>query len=753
MPPAQIRSAQGSTSRWLVLILMILPGSAAPAKAQTKAYVANTTANVVEVIDTATDAVVATVAVGTGPTRVAIAPDGIRAYVSNTNSLSVSAIDIATDTVVATIPVSGNPGALVVTPNGQHVYVVLSGGEVQVIDTALDAVIATVPIAGSGGGIAITPDGARVYIAAGAISVIDTLTNTVVDSFNADAGRVTGVSISPDGSRAYFVTNGLDIFGSGAGVIVLDTATHAVIRTILLGGLPGQIALAPDGSRAYVGIQAVWVNTGYGAAFIPGRSVTVIDTVLNAVSGSIDLGADGTSWTLQNTAAGIAVSPDRSDIYIAIPRISSVAVVNTSTHVVRQRISVAAGPNGLAIVPDPSVIVTPYVIRAVNDKAPFSVPSTGATAVASVLANDTLGGARATLAHVALSQQSTTDSRITLNLASGSVTVAAGASIGTHALGYQICEIASPLNCDGATVALNIRAPYVINAVDDSATAFPGTTALTNVLANDTLGGTIAKRTTVKLSVSSTVAGITLNVTSGSVSVAPGTPIGTHSLVYRICEIADPLNCDDATVRITVVPNAIDAVNDSGTSTRAGGVAVADVLANDRFKGVAATRTKVSLAFVSSTNAGVTLTVSNGAVLVAAGTAAGTHALAYRICEIASPSNCDQAIVTVTVTSYVVNAVNDFARASSKVAGTALASVLSNDYLGTMRATIANVTVAMVSVTPANPQIWLDPSDGSVDVLGKTDSVIYSLVYEICERTNPANCDRATVTLELSGGD
>ena len=151
------------------------------------------------------------------------------------------------------------------------------------IDRALDAVVATITVAASGGGIAVTPDGARVYVASGAISVIDTLTNTVVDSFFCGSRRAsTGVAMSPDGSRAYFLTNGLDIFGSGGGVVVLDTATNTVIRTIVLGVLPGQIALAPDGSRAYVGIQAVWVNTGYGAAFIPGRSVTVIDTTLNA---------------------------------------------------------------------------------------------------------------------------------------------------------------------------------------------------------------------------------------------------------------------------------------------------------------------------------------------------------------------------------------------------------------------------------------------------------------------------------------
>ena len=91
------------------------------------------------------------------------------------------------------------------------------------------------------------------------------------------------------------------------------------------------------------------------------------------------------------------------------------------------------------------------------------------------------------------------------------------------------------------------------------------------------------------------------------------------------------------------------------------------------------------------------------------------------------------------------------ARASSKVAGTALASVLANDFLGNVRATIATVRLSQVSLTPSSNLIRLDLSDGSVDVLGKVNSGRYSLVYRICEIASPGNCDTATVTLDLSG--
>jgi YVTN family beta-propeller protein len=70
-----------------------------------RAYVANQNSNNVSVIDTATNTVVATVAVGTFPFGVALTPDGTRAYVTNQNSNNVSVVDIATNTVVATVAV------------------------------------------------------------------------------------------------------------------------------------------------------------------------------------------------------------------------------------------------------------------------------------------------------------------------------------------------------------------------------------------------------------------------------------------------------------------------------------------------------------------------------------------------------------------------------------------------------------------------------------------------------------------------
>ncbi len=75
----------------LALLLGVRPLAAAPF-----AFVANTTANTVSVIDTITGAVIATVPAGPIPLGVAGTPDGTHAYVANFGSNTVSVIDATT---------------------------------------------------------------------------------------------------------------------------------------------------------------------------------------------------------------------------------------------------------------------------------------------------------------------------------------------------------------------------------------------------------------------------------------------------------------------------------------------------------------------------------------------------------------------------------------------------------------------------------------------------------------------------------
>ena len=88
-------------------------------------------------IDTANNAVVGTIAVGSSPVTVAITSDGQHAYVTNAGGGTVSVIDTANNTVGATVAVGDVPNGVAITPDGKYVYVTNElSGTVSVIDTA-----------------------------------------------------------------------------------------------------------------------------------------------------------------------------------------------------------------------------------------------------------------------------------------------------------------------------------------------------------------------------------------------------------------------------------------------------------------------------------------------------------------------------------------------------------------------------------------------------------------------------------------
>ncbi len=392
------------------------------------------------------------------------------------------------------------------------------------------------------------------------------------------------------------------------------------------------------------------------------------------------------------------------------------------------------------------------------DDTPAPVNGAGGAAnVVDVLANDTLDGNAATTGVVTLTVVTpAAHAGVTLAAGTGIVSVAAATPAGTYTIDYRICETLSPANCDTATVTVEVEAA-AIDAVDDAppkVSGIAGGANIVDVLANDTLDGAAAALADVTLTVVTPAAhgGVTLDTATGMVSVAAATPAGTYTIDYRICENLNPANCDTATVTVEVDVAAIDAVDDAPpvASGIAGGANIADVLANDTLAGAAAVLADVTLTIVTpAAHGGITLDTATGMVSVAAATPAGTYTIDYRICENLNPANCDTATVTVEVDVAAIDAVDDAPPMVSGIAGGAnIADVLANDALGGAAAVLADVTLTIV--TPAaHGGITLDTATGMVSVAAGTPSGSYSIVYGLCENLNPANCDTATVTVEV----
>ncbi len=308
--------------------LLGLAAVAAPIAHAQRAYVANSGSASVSVFETAANSPQGTIAVGSGPSDVAILPDGSRAYVSNSDDDTVSAIDTASNAVIATIPVGDEPKGVATTPDGSRVYVANRGADsISVISTAANGALGPAIAVGSEPeGVAVTPEGLRVLVAqrGGDISVIEVSSGSVIAAIPDALGPVR-LALTPDGARG-FAAN-----GNSNSVSVFSLVTGTVLGApILVGATPSGMALSPNGP-AY-------------AASSSDNTVVAIDPVTHSRIGPPIPGFAGPS--------GIASTADGAFAYVANSAAASVAVIDASTASVQGQIPVGLAPQGIAIVPD-----------------------------------------------------------------------------------------------------------------------------------------------------------------------------------------------------------------------------------------------------------------------------------------------------------------------------------------------------------------------------------------------------------------
>jgi DNA-binding beta-propeller fold protein YncE len=321
------------------------PAAAASPPAWTAYVVSNATDTVIPV-NTATDAVGAPIAVGSGPSAIAITPDATTAYVTdegttNTAPGFVTPIDLSTNTPGVAIPVGSGPDAIAITPNGSTAYVGnYNDDTVTPVNLMTNAAGTPIPVGGAPTSIAITPDGTTAYVGRAYESGIQLDLST-----NSTQGGV-----SPSGFASAITPNGATVVGTSPqynNVDVVNPATDTGTTVAALND-PEGVAITPDGSKAYVAYSPFTTNKG---ALLP---IPIADT--NAPGTPINLGT--------NSAYAVAITPDGSTAFVTDLTGGNLVPVDLASGTAGAPISLGSegtNPIAIAITPDQAPIAHLHV--------------------------------------------------------------------------------------------------------------------------------------------------------------------------------------------------------------------------------------------------------------------------------------------------------------------------------------------------------------------------------------------------------
>ncbi|HYL75809.1 MAG TPA: hypothetical protein VEU96_16485 [Bryobacteraceae bacterium] len=195
------------------------------------------------------------------------------------------------------------------------------------VGTCPVAVKAVISVASRPIEVELTPDARTALVTSydNVVNFIDVASNSVIFKFTTDSTvNPSGIAIAPDGTRAYITS-----FNSSNGaVLAIDLGTRSIIATIPVNAFPQSLFMTPDGAQVYV-------------TFPLGNAVYVIDTLTNRVA-----------TTLSITAPyGIGFSPTGTKAYITSASGSpgSVVVLDTATYTVVKSYPVGVSPFAIAV--------------------------------------------------------------------------------------------------------------------------------------------------------------------------------------------------------------------------------------------------------------------------------------------------------------------------------------------------------------------------------------------------------------------
>lgn len=214
------------------------------------------------VIDAASNTVATTIRTGQETTSVAVSPNGACAYAYVGSMNNVDVISTATNAIVKVVqlgPSAESPGAIALSPDGNFVWVAVLGspklppspnqnGSIYVVSASSDQLVKTIPVKGAPNDVTFSPDGKQAFIpnmAVASMMVIDASSYAVTASIGV-GNLPTGSAVSPDGTRLYALA-----YEKGS-ITVINTSTDSVVSVIQTGMSPNGIVATSNGKVLYI---------------------------------------------------------------------------------------------------------------------------------------------------------------------------------------------------------------------------------------------------------------------------------------------------------------------------------------------------------------------------------------------------------------------------------------------------------------------------------------------------------------------
>ena len=672
----------------------------------------------------------------------------------NTQSITTASVTISTTTASANAP-------YIATSTGEVVLPANTSAGIYTLTYSLCAKVAPYNCSGLATvTVVVNPSPIQLTVVNDTFTHTTTTHSTVLgnilanDSYNTQSITTASVTISTTTASAkapYIATS--------TGEVVLPANTSAGIYTLTY-SLCAKVAPYNCSGLATV---TVVVNPSPIQLTVVNDTFTHTTTTHTTVLGNI---LTNDSYNTQSiTTASVTISTTTASAnapYIATSTGEVVLPANTSAGIYTLTYSLCAktAPYNCSEVATVTVVVNPSPIQlTVADDTFTHTTTTHTTVLGNILTNDSYNTQSITTASVTISTTTASANVPYIATPTGEVVLPANTSAAIYTLTYSLCAKVAPYNCSGlATVTVIVSKPLVI-ARDDTYTVTVGTTTITeSIYHNDSIGEQTANTSLVNFQA---IGGnkdrnnfyiLSVNL-AGNILIPQGTPTGTYTLQYRICDMNDIHNCATATITVVITEIPIlpvVACDDTYTVTIGTTTITESIYHNDSIGDQMVDASLVNFQAIGGSkdsNNFYILSVSlAGNVLIPQATPIGTYTLEYRICDVHHRSNCDSATVRVSVIPpstpppTLVVTPDTFTYTGNTIVG----NILDNDTINDNPIELPDDDINIEAEEPTDKEPYIDTATGDVLVPTHTPAGTYTLNYELCIE-NLTICDATTV--------